>query len=242
LSVCHHRHIIIVIVMNSFDDEEQHRDRVVLLSNHTSKSSDDSVVLPRWTFVLLLVTASGAVAISLIVLLVLLRGTMSVSVSGGSVGLSGVDKSSVTVDDVNTAQCTDTTRPIPVAAHRNELGGIVQAEGFTSAAELGVQRGLFAETIMSQWPKMTKWYAVDIWAQQENYFDTANVNNKEQEDIYQMAMQKMAPYKDRVTVLRMFTSKAAQQIPDNSLDFIYVSSFHSTPLHSTHALAHSMNE
>jgi predicted O-methyltransferase YrrM len=69
-------------------------------------------------------------------------------------------------------------------------------------------------------------YLVDVWGQQANYKDVANVADSEQEAFYQQARKRMEPFKGKAIFLRNLTVDAATLIPDNSLDFIYVDARH----------------
>jgi hypothetical protein len=60
-------------------------------------------------------------------------------------------------------------------ANRNELGKLLESlGGFHTGVELGVQAGLFSKTMLETWPSCTKYYLVDIWAQQVNYIDVSD--------------------------------------------------------------------
>ncbi|PRW61289.1 Capsular polysaccharide synthesis [Chlorella sorokiniana] len=86
--------------------------------------------------------------------------------------------------------------------------------------------GLFSEQLLTHWPSCTRFYAVDLWGHQENYNDIANVDQAEQENRYQETRKRLEPWKDKMVFLRNYTTKAAESIPDNSLDFIYVDARH----------------
>eukprot|EP00890_Picochlorum_soloecismus_P006229 jgi/Picsp_1/6607/NSC_03950-R1_conserved hypothetical len=109
---------------------------------------------------------------------------------------------------------------------RDGIGSLLELNGFTSGAELGVQRGIFAETTLGAWPSCRKYILVDIWRSQENYKDVANVANDEQEKIYQEAMNRLKPFKELIDVKRMTTVEASKTVPDESLDYIYVDARH----------------
>jgi hypothetical protein len=73
----------------------------------------------------------------------------------------------------------------------------------------------------------TTWYValfdhqVDVWAQQENYKDKANVGNDVQNDFYQETLNQVKKFGDKITVLRDFTSNAVIKIPEASLVSFY---------------------
>eukprot|EP00798_Chlamydomonas_sp_ICE-L_P000371 gene371-1759_t len=109
---------------------------------------------------------------------------------------------------------------------REDFGRMLESlGGFKVGVELGVQRGNFARHMLNTWPSAEKYYLVDLWAQQENYVDGANVDNRAQEEIMQRAQANLKQYKHTTVFIKDFTSKAAAQIPD-LVDFVYVDARH----------------
>jgi hypothetical protein len=111
----------------------------------------------------------------------------------------------------------------PTRAH---LGPYLESHKFETGAELGVQNGLFSFEILKKWPSCKKFYLIDIWKPQENYFDGANVPQHLQDQAYQNTIRRLSPFKNKIQILRMLTSEAVHLIPDNSLDFIYIDARH----------------
>jgi hypothetical protein len=116
--------------------------------------------------------------------------------------------------------------PIPILDTRWELGAILEKETKQSGAELGVQVGLFAESVLKIWPSCTKFYLVDLWSKQVNYEDYANVVQEQQESNFKQAMRRLAPWSSKTMFLRMSTNEATQHVANNSLDFVYVDARH----------------
>lgn len=98
--------------------------------------------------------------------------------------------------------------------------------GFKSAVELGVRKGEFAINNLRMWPSCEKYILVDIWGHQENYIDLANLDNDEQEKIYQETKKLLLPYNDKLLYYRNLTTVAATFVPDSSIDFVYVDARH----------------
>jgi hypothetical protein len=110
---------------------------------------------------------------------------------------------------------------------RDDFPYELEKAGFKTGAELGVQNGLYSEQLLKHWPSCERLYLIDIWKQQENYFDGANVPQHLQDRAYANTMQKVSPFGNKtVVILRMFTTEAAKHIPDDSLDFVYVDARH----------------
>ena len=74
---------------------------------------------------------------------------------------------------------SDPTSPNPAQPGRNQvfsplrrredLGALLESEGFQHGAELGVQKGLFSQSILESWPSCETYLLVDLWAPQPNY-------------------------------------------------------------------------
>lgn len=52
--------------------------------------------------------------------------------------------------------------------------------------------------------------------------ESANVDDGTQQQFMEVARARLAPWADRTTFLRMYTSEAALRVPDASLDYVYV--------------------
>jgi hypothetical protein len=135
---------------------------------------------------------------------------------------------SIDTVDANIAVCKGRNKisPIPTFKARAELGRICKTEKFKRGVELGVQRGLFAKTVLQAWSSCEKYVLVDLWEHQHNYEDVANKDNAEQESIMKQALANVAPFKDIIEVCRNFTTVCALQYPDAFFDFIYVDARH----------------
>jgi hypothetical protein len=115
---------------------------------------------------------------------------------------------------------------VPTFKERNDLGNIMQSENFTVGAELGVQNGFYAAEILTRWPSCTEYNLVDLWGHQENYHDFANVDQETQEAIYNDAMARLQPWKDKIKVCRNYTTTCVTTYDDEYFDFIYVDARH----------------
>ncbi|PSC70066.1 O-methyltransferase [Micractinium conductrix] len=98
--------------------------------------------------------------------------------------------------------------------------------GLKTGAELGVQRGNFARRTLEFWPSCESYTLVDVWKQQVNYQEAANVDDTMQEQLYQTAIRTLQPFQNKTKFMRMFTSEAAPLVPNESLDYIYVDARH----------------
>ena len=117
---------------------------------------------------------------------------------------------------------------LPVLRSREKLGRLLQARKFTTGAEIGVQRGDHSLQLLTAWERCQQFYLVDLWGYQENYVDPANQPQDAQDAIFRTAQAKLQPWtnKNVTTFYRMKSTQAAEKIPDQSLDFVYVDARH----------------
>lgn len=112
------------------------------------------------------------------------------------------------------------------APRREDFGVICEAQKFEVGVEIGVQVAVFSEHVLTHWRSNKRYYLVDMWRQQSNYSDGANVNNDEQEKKYQIAQRRMKRFAEKTVFMRNDSLSAALLVPDDSVDFIYVDARH----------------
>jgi hypothetical protein len=115
--------------------------------------------------------------------------------------------------------------------YRIDLGHVLRARGAKIGAELGVQQGVFAESVLTNWANAEEYVLVDIWAHQDKYEDQANVDQRTQNVYYDETMKRMDACKkkgvvQKITVCRNFTLSCVDQYPDEHFDFVYVDARH----------------
>lgn len=124
--------------------------------------------------------------------------------------------------------CTP-TQTIPSAKTRDDLAKLIQAHtNFTTAVEVGVKAGVFAENNLRHWTNCKTYKLVDVWDHQENYKDSANVDKDKQNKILEKTRRRMEPFVDKVNVeyFKMLSTEAAKLIAKESIDFIYIDARH----------------
>jgi len=110
--------------------------------------------------------------------------------------------------------------------HRREIIEIVDRLNYTVGVEVGVQKGLFAKDVLSIWKNCKVYNLVDIWKQQTNYEDKANVNDQIQEENYQTTRENVAEFKDVPQFFRNDSLTAAKHFANESVDFVYLDARH----------------
>lgn len=151
------------------------------------------------------------------------------------------ETASVPANDANPALADSTVATSPQAQHsvpskpyppppefkyRSDFAAILSREGKTVGAELGVQRGDFANHMLYYWSTCTRYIMIDYWGKQENYEDQANVADTTHLSYYEETQKKLLEWTHKTTFMKMFTSEAAKYIADESLDFVYVDARH----------------
>jgi len=116
-----------------------------------------------------------------------------------------------------------------VGTEREQLYEIFRDRGFTEGAELGVEKGKNAQTMFEIIPNLHL-YGVDPYKQhpQASYIYHAEIrkwNDSYLQKVKKQCLARMAG--KNFTLLEDFNEYAAQVIPDNSLDFVYIDADHS---------------
>lgn len=100
---------------------------------------------------------------------------------------------------------------------RDLLARVYADLGFTVGAEIGVRRGRYSEILCKDIPGL-RLTLIDPWAPDSKY------PLERQEAFMQLAYERLAPY--RVTFLRKTSMAALADVPDASLDFIFIDANH----------------
>ena len=109
---------------------------------------------------------------------------------------------------------------------RDSIGCLLNNLGFTRGVEVGVQAGIFTHTVLQSWTRCERYFLVDVWAHQENYKDTANVQDSRHEELYQETLQRLQPWRNVTMVCRNWSSVCAQAFANESMDFVYIDARH----------------
>jgi hypothetical protein len=100
---------------------------------------------------------------------------------------------------------------------RNILGEIFNEGGLKYGAEIGVHRGSFSLVLCKAIPGL-KLLCVDPWTAY------GRTSDRRMEGYYQQAITNLAGFD--VKYMRMKGVEAAKEIPDGSLDFVYIDALH----------------
>jgi len=100
---------------------------------------------------------------------------------------------------------------------------ILNQNNYSVGVEVGVLKGEFSKTILSNWGG--KLYLVDVWRSIDDYVDKNN--HDESLHIYNECINNTSEFADRSYMLRMDSKEASNLFQDNSLDFVYIDANHS---------------
>ena len=104
---------------------------------------------------------------------------------------------------------------------RNDLAKYFNQLSFKTGAEIGVAGGNFSEILCKSIPNL-KLYCIDPWTYRPAY---KQGGNQERHDLkYQEAKKRLSPY--NVILIRKKSMDALVDIPDNSLDFVFIDGVH----------------
>uniref|UniRef100_A0A7S3L567 Methyltransferase domain-containing protein n=1 Tax=Amphora coffeiformis TaxID=265554 RepID=A0A7S3L567_9STRA len=118
------------------------------------------------------------------------------------------------------------TKGLRPLRNRDEIGSLLEEFQFRVGAEIGVQRGLNTKELLTRWKSCETFHLIDLWAQQKNYEDAANVDDMKQESIFETAQRNLKPWESKTTFHRMLSTEAAMEFEPESLDYIYVDARH----------------
>jgi predicted O-methyltransferase YrrM len=111
---------------------------------------------------------------------------------------------------------------------RNELHILLNKFRFKTMIEIGVASGEYAALMLEKWKGFEHYYGIDAWENQKNYKVPANLDNEGHNKNYEITRNKLeSKYgKERITLIRNYSTLAATLFKKESIDFIYVDGRH----------------
>jgi len=111
---------------------------------------------------------------------------------------------------------------------RSELPVLLNRRGLTgTGAEIGVAHGSFSEQILDRWRGRVL-ISVDPWQEfpAEAYADITNQRQPVQDNVYEVARNRLATFGSRSDIWRTTSLQAAERISPGALDFVYIDARH----------------
>lgn len=108
------------------------------------------------------------------------------------------------------------------------LSDIIGKHGLMYGAEVGCYKGVTTQHLLRM-HRTLKIIAVDLWECRPEVFGTRELSrrvNENQEAIRQEFIQRTTAYEKRVKILRGISWEMAEEVPDESLDFIFIDADH----------------
>lgn len=118
--------------------------------------------------------------------------------------------------------------PIALKMGRADLPKLTRELGFTKGAEIGVWKGAYSASFCEANPNLHM-LCVDPWLSYPAWLDTKNAMKPEDAErimgeSYALARARLSPL--NTTIVRRFSLDAAQDVPDGSLDFVFIDGNH----------------
>lgn len=98
--------------------------------------------------------------------------------------------------------------------------------GATTAAEIGVYRGRFAERLLRECPEISAYFLIDPWRHLDDWNKPANKSQVTFDRFLKETMERTEPYAEKRVILRGTTAEVSTDIADDSLDFAYIDGDH----------------
>jgi len=121
------------------------------------------------------------------------------------------------------------TQITKIKKSRETLGQFFADQNFKVGAEIGVQQGVFSETLLAPNPEL-KLYLVDSWECREGTFILTGGEILESTQhivdiFYKNTLERLKAYKN-IHPIRKSSMDALAEIEDESLDFVYIDANH----------------
>lgn len=111
---------------------------------------------------------------------------------------------------------------------RNQFGWLLNTRGLIGeAVEVGTHRGEFARILLHDW-RGKHLSCIDPWAIPPGY-EKQSKTLWGDGDAYNEAKRRLAPHKNKVSLIRKLSSEACSDFLDKSLDFVYLDGNHEPP-------------
>lgn len=116
--------------------------------------------------------------------------------------------------------------PIRVYKHpfrltRDMLAELFATWDFKNGAEIGVRAGKFSEVLCKAIPGLNL-ICVDPWSTGD--FRSKTIGQEQQDQYYRECVERLKPYSAQI--MRTTSMEAVREIPDGSLDFVYIDGNH----------------
>ncbi|MFQ5683117.1 MAG: class I SAM-dependent methyltransferase [Candidatus Binatia bacterium] len=102
----------------------------------------------------------------------------------------------------------------------------INVYGIESMAEIGVFRGGFASKVLEQCGSLKKYYMIDPWKNLEGWNKPGNKDDQTFQKHFDEVKRKTDFASEKRIILKGKTTEVIHEIPDESLDFVYIDGDH----------------
>jgi hypothetical protein len=130
---------------------------------------------------------------------------------------------------------SQTTKEWPVSFNSRQLVKLLKSRPHTKGAEVGVFRGDTSKGLLEALPGLQKLFCVDPWVELEEFKKHCpnkggRIFNANWTGVRaRFTEQVLEPYGDRVLALQMMSTDAADLLPNNELDWVFIDGNHGYP-------------
>lgn len=144
------------------------------------------------------------------------------SFSSEKKGTKKIDTQKFIIDKFKINFNDKTKMPIEIPNFgRDNLSSLFKELGFKTGVEVGVERGIFSESLCKNNPEV-KLFCVDPWEAYPGY--RQNKSQQEVDEYYREAKKRLSKYNCRL--INKFSLEALKDFEDRSLDFVYIDGNH----------------
>jgi len=114
--------------------------------------------------------------------------------------------------------------------HWHVIADVLRDRPHSVGAEVGVFRGIFAKQLLNMLPDIAKYYCIDPWEHYDEYLLSIVPSSMERKikppQAFNVFKRNTKAFQDKVIVLRKMSQDALIDIPDESLDFVFLDGNH----------------
>lgn len=97
-------------------------------------------------------------------------------------------------------------------------------------AEIGIFRGIFARALLANLPDIQTYYCIDPWEHYDEYLEMLRQGSTEikipPSQAYRIFLKNTERWRDKTIILRKMSQDALVDVPDESLDWVFIDANH----------------
>ena len=109
--------------------------------------------------------------------------------------------------------------------HYRVLINLLMERTHKIGAEIGVFQGVFASKLLLELPGIERYYCIDPWELYDDHIKTLRPNSSGR--AFKRFKRAVRPWEDKVVVIKRMSQDALIEVPDCSLDWVFIDANHS---------------